>query len=129
MTVSRPQLHILAIFGAIRVLNLFFMREDGADQFHHGKATNWIGSTVISLSGISLAGLPTFLWVMHLNVGYNNIFLCHGVECVRKQSSYIEAHPILPPSFNSNSVFLLFQCTCPGFSPTFLAREAIELRN
>ena len=63
------------------------MCEDRAGQFHHDKATNRIISTVISLPGVSLAGLLTFLWVMHLNVGYNNnIFLCHGgEECVCKQ--------------------------------------------
>ena len=34
-----------------------------------------------------------FLWVMHLNVGYNYIFLCHGAkECVRKQQpSYMSS--------------------------------------
>ena len=50
-----------------------------------------IGSTVVSLSAISLAGLLTFFWVMYLNVVYNNdIFLCHGgKECVRKQLSYM----------------------------------------
>ena len=42
---------------------MFFMCEDGAGQFHHGKATNRIGSTLTSLSGISLAGLLTFLWL------------------------------------------------------------------
>ena len=48
---------------------------DRVGQFHHGKATNQIGSALISLSGISLAGLLTFLWVMYQNVGYkNNIF-------------------------------------------------------
>lgn len=69
------------------------MCEDGAGQFHHGKATNRIGSTLISLSGISLAGLLTFLWVMHRNVGYNaNIFLCRGgKECVRKHPSYMRS--------------------------------------
>ena len=72
---------------------VFFVSEDGAGQFHHGNATNRIGSTVISLSHISLAGLLTFLWVMHLNVGHNNnIFLCHGgKECVRKQPSYMRS--------------------------------------
>ena len=53
-----------------------------------------IGSdpTVISLSGISSAGLLTFLWVIHLNVGYNNnIFLYQGKECVRKQPSCIRS--------------------------------------
>ena len=59
-------------------------------QFHHSQAMIWIGSMLISSSGISLAGLLTFLWVMHQNVGYsNNIFLCHGgEECVRKHPSY-----------------------------------------
>ena len=42
-------------------LKLFFMCEDGAGQFHHGKATNRIGSMVIYLSGISLAGLLTIV--------------------------------------------------------------------
>lgn len=67
------------MFGAIRVLNSagYVRRRSGPG--HHGKATNRIGSMVISLSGISLAGLLTFLLVMRLNVGYNNnIFLCHG---------------------------------------------------
>ena len=84
------------MLGAVRVLNnaaskTFFVCEDGEGQFHHGKATNWI--YVVSLSGISLAGLLTFLVVMHLNVGYNNnIFLCHaGQECVRKQPSYMSS--------------------------------------
>lgn len=81
MTVSRPQLHLLHsyVFGAIRVLNSagYVRRRSGPG--HHGKATNRIGSMGISLSGISLAGLLTFLLVMRLNVGYNNnIFLCHG---------------------------------------------------
>ena len=64
------------------------MCEEEGGQFHHGKAFQRIGSDLrfVSLSAISLAGLLTFLWVMHLNVGYNNtIFLCHGgKECVRK---------------------------------------------
>ena len=49
--------------------------------------------TLISLSGISLAGLLPFLWVMHWNVGYNdNIFLCHGgKECVCKHPSYMRS--------------------------------------
>ena len=69
------------------------MCEDGAGQFHHGKATNRIGSTIIFLSGFSLAGLLTFLWVMHRNVGYN-IFLCHGgKDCVRKHPSYMRSPP------------------------------------
>ena len=48
---------------------------------------------VVSLSVIFLAGLLTFLWVMHLNAGYNNnIFLCHGgKERVRKQPSYMSS--------------------------------------
>ena len=74
---ERPQLHIFHSYVwqgkcTKRRLKLFFMCEGGTGQFHHGKATNRIGSTLISLSGISLAGLPTFLWVMHRNVGYNN---------------------------------------------------------
>ena len=59
------------------------MCEDGVEgQFHHDNATNRrIRSTVISLSGISLAGQLTLSWEMHLNVGYNdNIFPCHGLE-------------------------------------------------
>ena len=74
------------------------MCEDGAGQFHHGKATNRLGSTVISLSGISLAGMLTFLWLMHQNNGYNNnIFLCHGgKECVRKQPSYMRNTSYFP---------------------------------
>ena len=63
------------------------MCEDGAGQFHHGKATNWIGSMVIYFSGISLAGLLTILRVMQRNFGYNKniIFLCPGgKECAHK---------------------------------------------
>ena len=33
------------------------MCEDAEGQLHHRKATNRIGSTLISLSGVSLAGL------------------------------------------------------------------------
>ena len=87
---SRPQLHIFHSYVySQREWKLFFSyEEDGAGQLHHGKATNQIGSTLISLSVISLAGLLTFLWVMHWNVGYNNIFRCHGgKECVRKHPS------------------------------------------
>ena len=89
------------------------MCEDGAGQFHHGKTTNRIGSTVISLSGISLAGLLTALWMMHLNFGYNNnIFLCHGgKECVRIKTTFIHEKPIIFCCPASNSAFLLFQGT------------------
>ena len=53
------------------------MCENGTGRFHHGKATNRIyGCFFISYF---LAGLLTFLEVMHLNVGHNiNIFVCHG---------------------------------------------------
>ena len=102
------------------------MCEDRAGQFHHGKATNRIGSRPVSLSGISLAGLLTFSWVMHRNVGYNNnIFPCHGgKQCVRKHPSSWQAHHILPPSVKLR-IFII-----PRYmSYTFWAREAMELRN
>ena len=66
----------------------------------------------------------TFLWVMHLNVGYNNdnIFLCHGGKvCVRKQPSYTDEQPIIFRGPPSNSVFLLFQGTCRGFLSNILS--------
>ena len=105
-----------------RELKLFFTCEDGAGQFHHGKATNRFGSTLISLSRISLAGLLTFLWVMHRNVGYsNNIFLCHGgKECVRiYPPSFIHEKPIIFCRLPSNAVFLLFQGICRRITSTF----------
>ena len=35
-----------------------------------------------------------FLWVMHLNVGYNYIFLCYGAkECVHKQQPLYMSSP------------------------------------
>ena len=56
------------------------------------------------------------------------IFPHHGAkERVRKQPSYMRSPSYFADS--SNSVFLLFQGTCRGFSPTFWAREAIKLRN
>ena len=82
------------MLGGIRAKLSLFMCEGEAGQFHHGKTTNRIGSTVVSLSVMSLASLLTLLWVMHLNVGYNNnsILLCHGGrECVRKQLSYMSS--------------------------------------
>ena len=103
LTVSRSQLHPFQLYiwrdSAIRAKTvLILICEDGAGQFHHGKATNRLGSTVISLSGISLAAMLTFLWVMHQNNGYNNnIFLCHGgKDCVRKQPSYMRNTSYFP---------------------------------
>ena len=84
------------MLGAIRVLNsaaskTVFMCEDGAGQFHHGKATNQIyGCFFISYF---------FSWLADFLVSdapeyrvHNNIFLClGGKECVRKQPSYMSS--------------------------------------
>ena len=80
------------------------MCEDGAGQLHDSKAKE---STVVYLLVISLDGLLTFLWVMHLNVGYNNIFLCHGgKKCVCKQQpSYMSS-----PSYFAAFLHTLYFC-------------------
>ena len=82
------------MLGAIRVLNSA-ARKTGflcakTERASFITARQQIGSTVVSLSVIFLAGLLTFLWVMCLNAGYNNnILLCRGgKEFVRKQTSY-----------------------------------------
>ena len=78
------------------------MHEDGrAGPFHYDGnklAMNRMRSTVLSSSGISLAGLLTFLQVMRWNAECNNIFLCHGGK-----KPIIFCHP------PSNSVFLSLQ--------------------
>ena len=72
---------------------------------YHGKAMNPIGSTLISLSGISLAGLLTFLWVMHRNIGYNNNSSATEVRIAFVNILHTrEAHHILPPSFKVHVV-------------------------
>ena len=63
------------MLGTIRVLNsaasktVFFCAKTERANFI--TARQRIGSTVVSFSVIFLAGLLTFLWVMHLNAGYN----------------------------------------------------------
>ena len=117
------------MFGAVLVLksaslNCFIMCEDSrADQFHHGNATNRIGSTVTSLSGISLAGLLTFLWVMHLNIAYNNIFLWHGgKECVCGQPSYMRS-----PSYFATPSFKLCTYIIPSY-PSWVFSNILRQR-
>ena len=81
------------MLGEIRVLDSAVSTTvflcDKTEQASFITTGQQIGSTVVSLLVIFLAGLLTFLWVMHLNAGYNNnIFLCHGgKECVHKQPS------------------------------------------
>ena len=129
---------ISTIFGAISAIRaktvLILMCEDGAGQFHHGKATNRLGSTVISLSGISLAGMLTFLWVMHQNNGYNNnIFLCHGgKKCVRKQPSYMRNTSYFPgllTNLRRTPYFCYSKVHVVGFRQHFELERPIELRN
>ena len=85
------------MFGAILVLNsagwnCFLCAKTVRASFITARQRIGSDLRLISFSGISLAGLQTFLWVMHRNVGYNNIFLCHGgKECVPKQPSYIRS--------------------------------------
>ena len=61
----------------------------------------------------------TFLWVMHLNVGYNNIFLCHGgKDCVRKQPSYVSS-PSYFAAFPQTPYFYYSKVHVVGFLQHF----------
>ena len=45
---------------------------------------------------------------MHLNVGYNNIFLCHGgKECAGKQPSYMSSPSYIAPAFKL-CIFIIY---------------------
>ena len=90
LAVGLPYLLVNRALLKLRGLRLFFICEDGAGWFHQGKATNWIGSALWYLYGISFSGLLAFLWVIHLNVGYKKYFSAMEVnEYIRKQPSYM----------------------------------------
>ena len=132
MTVSRPQLHIFHTYvwrGTCtkkRKLKLFhYVRRQpsGPVSSRQCNESDRIGSTVTSLSGISLAGLLTFLWVMHLNIAYNNIFLWHGgKECVCGQPSYMRS-----PSYFATPSFKLCTYIIPSY-PSWVFSNILRQR-
>ena len=81
-----------------------------AGEFHHGNATNRIGSTVFSLSGtfLLLASSLSSTW-------YTGMSGTISEECGRKQPSW-EAHHILLPLFKFCIIIIIPRYMSRGFS-------------
>lgn len=85
--------------------------------------------STIFLCGISFAGLLTFLWVIHLNVRYNdNVFFCYKrKECNYKQPSYSSSQSHFASPSNSALLLLLFQSARCRFSLTIWGQQSTKL--